>query len=117
MLSFLTDEDFNEKIVRGLLRRNPDLDIVTVKSAGLSGKDDPTLLEWAASQGRVVVTHDVNTMTRFAYQRVNSGKPMPGVIEVSQSVPISVAIEELLLLAEYSEPDEWQGQVQYIPMR
>jgi hypothetical protein len=41
MLRFAADENFNGDIVRGLLRRNPKLDIVRVQDVGLSGADDP----------------------------------------------------------------------------
>jgi hypothetical protein len=56
-------------------------------------------------------------MTRYAYDRVREGKPMPGVFEVGRHVPIAVAIEEIVLLAECSLDDEWQGQVRYLPLR
>ncbi len=38
MLPIATDEDFNNRILRGLLRRKPDPDIVRVQDAGLIGK-------------------------------------------------------------------------------
>lgn len=117
MLRLAADENFNYDIVRGILRRNPRADIVRVQDVGLSGADDPTVLEWAAREGRVLVTHDVATMTRYAYERVGTGEPMPGVFEVSRSVPIGLAIEELLLLVEYSLEGEWEGQVRYLPLQ
>lgn len=52
MLLLAADENFNNDIIRGLLRRKPDLDIVRVQDVGLSGADDPTVLEWAAQEGR-----------------------------------------------------------------
>lgn len=66
MLRFAADENFNNDIVRGVMRRNPDVDIVRVQDAGLSGADDPTVLEWAAQEGRVLLTNDVATMTKYA---------------------------------------------------
>ncbi len=48
MLRLVADENFNNDIVRGLLRRKPDLDIVRIQDAGLSGADDPAVLEWAS---------------------------------------------------------------------
>lgn len=42
---------------------------------------------------------------------------MPGVIEISRSIPIGQAIEEILLLAEFSEEGEWEGQILYLPLR
>jgi predicted nuclease of predicted toxin-antitoxin system len=63
MLRFAADENFNNNIIRGLLRRQPELDIVRVQDVGLRGADDPTVLEWAAQEGRILLTHDVATIT------------------------------------------------------
>ncbi len=117
MLFFAADENFNHDIVRGLLRRRPDLNIVLAQEAGLSGADDPTILEWAAREGRVLLTHDVSTITRCAYERIRAGKGIPGVFEVSRDIPIGIVIEDILLLAEYSLEGEWEGQVRYLPLR
>ena len=70
----------------------------------------------AAQQGRVLLTHDVSTITRFAYERVRAGKPMPGIFELRRGVPIGRAIDDILLLAECSLEDEWEGQVRYLPL-
>ncbi|MEH2366616.1 DUF5615 family PIN-like protein [Nostoc sp.] len=66
MLRFLADENFNNQIIRGVLHRNSNIDIVRVQDVGLTEADDPTVLEWAAQNRRVVLTHDVATMTTFA---------------------------------------------------
>lgn len=88
--------------MRGLLRRKPDLDIVRVQDIGLSGADDASILEWAAQESGVLLTHDVTTLTRFAYERVRAGLPMPGVFEVSRAIALGFAIEDILLLTECS---------------
>ncbi len=56
-------------------------------------------------------------MTRYAYERVQAGLEMPGVFEISRSVPIGLAIEEIILITEGSFEGEWEGQVQYLPLR
>lgn len=117
MLLLLADENFNNDIVRGVRRKNPTVDIERVQDVGLSGMNDPTVLEWAAQVGRVLLTHDVTTMTRYAYDRVRDGKPMPGVFEITRHIPVGVAIEEIILLAECSVEGEWEGQVRYLPLR
>jgi len=116
-MRWAADENFNNDIIRGLLRRKPDVDIVRVQDVGLSGMDDPTVLEWAADEGRVLLTHDVSTITRCAYERAEAGKPMPGVFEVSRDIPMGVVIEDLILLTECSLENEWEGQVRYLPLR
>ena len=102
--------------MRGLLRRKPELEIVRVQDVGLRGADDPVILEWAANEGRVLLTHDAATMTFFAYERVKDDRQMPGVIEVPDDLPIGAAIEDILLLVEYSDRNEWEGQVLYLPL-
>ena len=54
-------------------------------------------------------------MTKHAYARVDAGLPMPGVCEVSRSASIGQVIEDVILLAECSRPDEWEGQVVFLP--
>jgi predicted nuclease of predicted toxin-antitoxin system len=82
VIRYAADENFNNDIIRGLLRRRPSLDVVRVQDVGLSGADDASVLRWAASEGRIVVTHDVATMTGFVYERLARGEAMPGVVEV-----------------------------------
>ena len=105
MLLLVADENFNNNIVRGLLRQKPDLDMVHVQDVGLRGKEE-----------RVLLTHDAATMSYYAYERVRQGKDMPGIIEVADDLPIGQVINDLLLLAEYSEKSEWEGQVIYLPL-
>ena len=117
MIGLAFDENFNNDVLRGLLRRNLRLNGVRIQDAGLRTLDDETVLEWAAQQGRVLITHDVSTMTTHAYARVAAGRKMPGVFEVPRSAAIAVVIEDLWLIAECSRPGEWQGQVRYLPLR
>ena len=117
MISFAIDENFNNDIVRGLLRRSPNIDVKRVQDAGLSGADDPTVLAWAASEDRVLLTHDVATMTQHAYDRIAEGSQMPGVFEIGADLSVGEVIEELVLLAECSHPGEWMNQVRYLPLR
>ena len=116
MLKLAADEDFNNRIVRGSLRREPKLDLIRVQDAGLRSSDDESILEWAANEGRVLLTHDVTTMRAHAYARISAGLPMPGVFEVGQDLPIGIAIEEILSLAEHSLDGEWEGQVRFLPL-
>lgn len=69
MLRFLADEDFNRRIQRGL----PLLDIVRVQDVGLITQSDTKVLQWAANENRIVLTHDVTTMSKYAFDRVTNG--------------------------------------------
>ena len=118
MLKLAADENFNGDIVRGALRRNPALDIIRVQDVPeVAAKDDPTVLDWAAREGRILFTHDARTITKYAYERTAAGLPMPGVFEIKHTVPVALAIDEILIIAECSLEGEWEGQVRYLPLR
>ena len=63
------------------------------------------------------MTHDVATMINFAYERIESGFSMPGLFEVSRRVPLGLAIEEIILIAECSLDNEWEGQIRFLPLK
>lgn len=116
MLRLAADENFNADIVRGLLRRLPGLDIVRIQDVGLSGADDPAVLEWAAHERRIILTHDVSTLVSFALERVAAQRRMPGVFVARSSGPVGSAIEDLVLLSECSVDSEWEGRVTFLPL-
>jgi predicted nuclease of predicted toxin-antitoxin system len=116
MLRILADENFNQRILRGVLRHLPDLDFVIVQETEMEGADDPYLLAWAAENQRVIVTHDINTVTRYANERLQAGEPVAGVIIVPKDMPIGIAVEELAILIGCSEPEEIENQVKYVPI-
>jgi hypothetical protein len=116
VVRFLADEDFDNNIIRGVIRRRRDVDIVRVQDVGLSGRHDPEVLAWAADEGRILLTHDVSTMKTHAFARIAQGLSMPGVLAVSQSLGVGQAIDEILLVAECSLEGEWEGQVRHLPL-
>jgi Domain of unknown function (DUF5615) len=115
-LRLAADENFRGAIVRGLLRRRPDLDLVRVQDVGLTGAGDPEVLAWAAREQRLLLTHDLSTLPSLVYERVTAGLAMPGVCEVDPGIPTAVAIEEILLVVDCSLDREWEGRIVYLPL-
>ena len=113
---FLTDNDLNEHIVEGLLRREPLADIIRARDIGMHGSADVELLQHAAEQGLIVVSHDVSTMPAAAYARLDAGMPMAGLLLSAQLAPVASVIESLVLIWSASEAEEWQGVVAYLPL-
>ena len=116
MIGFLADENLNRNIVSGLLLRNPKIDIVRAQDAGLTGVSDEALLEWAAVHRRILLTHDIRTMTRSAYQKLETGQAVTGVVLIRDRLHVLQVIEDLLLIAECSLESEWHGTVEYLPL-
>lgn len=116
MLSFLSDENFNGDIIRGLFLRQPNLDLLRVQDVGLQEVDDPIILEWAVINNRILLTHDRATMPDFAYERLNKGKDMAGMFVINDRMPTRQVIDELILLVDCSEQTEWKDIILYLPI-
>lgn len=116
MLRLLIDEDVHGDIVDGLRRCQPALDVVRVQDVGLRHTPDPIILEWAAQQGRVVVSVDKKTLAVDAWDRVAHGLPMPGVAILRILLTIGQAIRELEIIALVGNPDDFRDQVIYLPL-
>jgi hypothetical protein len=116
MLRLVSDEDVHDDIVRGLRRREPNLDIVRAFDVGLAQTADPAILAWAASQQRILVTGDLNTMVGFAWTRVQTAEPMPGVLALLENVAVGQVIDDILLVALCYAPEEIRNQVLFIPL-
>ena len=116
MLKYAVDEDFNHDIVRGLERRDPSLDILTIQDAGILAAHDRDVLAWAAQEHRIMLTHDVRTMPAYAAERLREGQAMPGLILVPQLLSIRQAIDDLLLIAQCGEEGEYEGLICRLPL-
>lgn len=114
-IKFQADADLNEHIVDAVRRRNPAIDFQTADEAGIRGLPDPAVLTFAAREGRLLVSHDRKTMpTHFA--NFVATQDSPGVVLIGQKLPLSIAIEELLLIAEASEDEEWLNTIKWLPL-
>lgn len=66
VIQLLADENFNNRIVRGVLRKNPDIKIVRAQDTEMYQAPDSNLLAWAAEHGFILLTHDADTIPGFA---------------------------------------------------
>jgi predicted nuclease of predicted toxin-antitoxin system len=113
---FLADHALNEHIIDGVLRREPAIEFVRARDVGLDQRPDPEILEHAAVQSLLVVSHDVNTMPSHALARLAAGQPLAGLLMARQNHPIEPIIDSLVLIWSASEAEEWLGQVRFLPI-
>jgi Domain of unknown function (DUF5615) len=115
-VKYLFDEDLNGRIVRGVRRRISDLDSRTVQETDLPEASDPVILDWAAAEGRIVITHDHRTMRPCAEDRLKAGRSMAGLILVPQTAALGQIIDDLVLIAGATTAEEWNGTIVYLPL-
>jgi hypothetical protein len=113
---FLADHDLNENILQGVRRREPAIALGRVRDFGLERAPDQEVLAFAAAQGWIVVSHDVNSMPAAARGRIETGEPTGGLIMVHQRASLAPTIEDLLLIWACSEAEEWVNEIQFLPL-
>lgn len=115
-MRFLADENFNNQIIRGVLRRIPSAEFIRVQDTDLMGLPDPEVLAYAAEQNLIVLTHDIKTMRCFFYERIANNLPVSTLFLIQGDKPVGTVIDDLELILVASDPNEWEGQAHYIPL-
>lgn len=100
-----------------MLRRLPDIDLLRVRDARRIGRSDAEILDWAAAEERVLVTHDARTVPSAAAARVRTGLRMPGEIVIDDLAGARAVIDDVMLLAELGTPDDLRDCVVFVPLR
>ena len=116
VVRLMFDEDMNHHVIRGLIRRLPELDCATVLDLARSGDDDMAVLRAAAAEQRLLVSHDVNTMSAALGQLLAAGETSYGLLLVPQSLEIGRVIEDLELVCRATENEEWVGIMEFLPI-
>lgn len=112
--AFLADMDLQRVIRDGVVRRRPRAYFEDANQAGLDGLEDPSVLELAAAKDLILVTHDLSTMPVHFRKFVRSHSS-PGLLLIPQRFPVSLAVDQLVLVWETTEAEEWIDRVVYVP--
>ena len=115
MIRFQADADLDFDIVLAVSRRERAVDFASAAEGGVVGLSDPEVLEIAAQQDRILITHDRRTMPSHFRDRLDRGLESPGVFIVSQFEPIGPVVEVLMMVWSASDPAEWRNQIRHLP--
>jgi hypothetical protein len=113
-LRFQADNDLDQRIITAVRRLDPNIDFQAASALPLHGAADPEVLALAAGAGRVLVSHDRRTLPDCFRQFIAS-QPSPGLIIISQKLPIARAAELLHLLWAASEAEEYVNIIYSLP--
>ena len=105
-IRFLADADLDYAIVQGVRRREPAIDFKSANEAGLEGLPDNGVLEVAAGEERVLVSHDKRTMPVHFAARIRSGRRSPGVLLALPRATAGEIVDSLLIIWSASREDD-----------
>jgi hypothetical protein len=114
-IRFLADADLDNAIVQGVRHREPSIDFKSANDAGLEALPDDKVLEIAAGEGRVLVSHDKRTMPVHFAARIRLGLRSPGVLLAVPHATVGEVVESLLIIWSSSPEEEWVDQIHYLP--
>lgn len=114
-IRFLADENFRFPIVQGIRRIQPQIDILTAREANILGLPDLQVIVHAATDHRILLTHDVRTMGTHFATFLASGQHSPRIFFVMHVRPIGDVITTIHLIWQASEPEEWIDRYEPLP--
>lgn len=114
-IRFQADVHLPQIILHAACRREPALSFQTAEAAGLGGLPDPDALDRAAEEGRVLVTHDLQTMPRHFAEFITT-RQSAGLLLIPPSLPLASAVDDLLLIWSTMDAEEWINLMWYLPL-
>ena len=110
---FQVDNDFRSVIRTGVPRREPPVDFGSAHAAELEGVPDPEVLRRCAEHGRILVSHNENSMPGHFRDFLAAGHVIPRVFIVPQDAAIGAVIASILLVGSPPNPKSgatgWSG--------
>ncbi|MEN3331765.1 MAG: hypothetical protein V7641_1130 [Blastocatellia bacterium] len=113
-LRFQADNDLDQRIVTAVRRLEPAIDFQTAPALSLHGISDLEVLALTAQQGRILVSHDRQTLPDH-FQQFIASQTSPGAIIVSRKLSIGRVAEMLYLLWAASEAEEYVNTIYNLP--
>jgi predicted nuclease of predicted toxin-antitoxin system len=93
------------------------IDVLTAQEDGTAQLDDGRLLERAAELSRILVSQDKDLLGEGT-RRLRQHRPFSGIVYAHQlRVTIGQMVEDLELIARATSQEEWQGRIEYLPIR
>ncbi|MFB2921290.1 DUF5615 family PIN-like protein [Aerosakkonema funiforme] len=119
MLRYLMDENVDPVYRTQLLRRDPNLVVWAVGDEGVPPKGtlDPEILIWCEQHGFILVTNNRTSMPPHLTDHLAQGRHVPGIFIMNSDMSIGETIDELILIAEGSDDDEYQDYITFLPLR
>ena len=115
-IKFQADADLNQNIVNAVIRINSEINFQTATNANLRGLKDDKVLELAANQKRILVSHDQRTMPTHFSKFLEENNKSYGVVIVPKRLSIMDVTEDIILIWEACTKQDWIDRIHFLPL-
>jgi len=114
---FLHDENQSPRLTTAMLHLNPAIDVLRVGDVGAPqlGISDAEILDYLAANHRALVTSNRTSLPPQIEVHRSAGKRLWGIFWVRPHVPVSGLAQDLHLIWEASQAEEWRDWSGWIP--
>lgn len=118
-LRYLIDESMPPLWRQLLLKQEPALTVYRIDDPGqpASGTLDPDILIWCERSDLVLITNNRKTMPGHLKDHLAAGRHVPGIFTLPTTYRVLEIIDNLILVAGASLPDEFKDQIQMLPIQ
>jgi len=115
---YLVDENMGPALVNQLRRLQPNVTVLRIGDEGTppSGALDPEILLWLEQTGFILITRNRKSMPQHLQANIANGHHVPGIFTLRPQCSLRDVVDDLILIWEVAESDEYQDQIVYIPL-
>ena len=117
-IRFLIDENLDPLYKAQLLHKGSNIFVYAIGDPGTPPKGtlDPDILDWCEENDFVLITNNRKSMPTHLVEHLAQEHHIPGIITLNAEMSIGETLEELLLIAEVGEPDDFRDRIEYLPI-
>jgi hypothetical protein len=116
-IKFLLDENLSPRLKIAVLRLNPAIDILRIGDPTTSplGTLDPDVLQYLGFSQRLLITDNRTSMPEHLAEYWQQNQQIWGLFWVRPTTTMRQLAEELIIIWESSEAEEWINVIDWIP--
>ncbi len=120
-IKYLIDENLPPLYQQQLRRLLPELAILAIGDPGplnVPGKGtlDPEILIWCEINGFILVTNNRASMPVHLAEHLAQNRHLPGIFVLRKKAAIGEILDDLILIAEVNETEEYRDCITRIPL-
>lgn len=118
IIRYLLDENLDPLYKTQLLRKRPNVLLYTIGDPGTPSKGtlDPEILCWCEENEFVLITNNRKSMPAHLAEHLAQGRHIPGIIALNTEMSVGETLEELLLIAEAGDANDYRDHIEYLPV-